>query len=49
MDERNDALTALAAAAGLETIATGNVHYAAPPGRQAGAGAGSYQGPVQPD
>jgi error-prone DNA polymerase len=29
-DERNDALTALAAAAGLDTIATGNVHYAAP-------------------
>jgi len=29
-DERNDALAALAAAAGLDTIATGNVHYAAP-------------------
>jgi len=30
-DERNDALTELAAAAGLATIATSNVHYAAPP------------------
>jgi len=30
-DERNDALTALAEMAGLDTIATGNVHYAAPP------------------
>src|SRR5215469_17947316 len=29
-DERNDALTALARAAGLDTIATSNVHYAAP-------------------
>jgi error-prone DNA polymerase len=29
-DERNDALTALAEMAGLGTIATGNVHYAAP-------------------
>ena len=29
-DERNDALTALAETAGLDTIATGNVHYAAP-------------------
>jgi error-prone DNA polymerase len=29
-DERNDALAALAAAAGVEVIATGNVHYAAP-------------------
>jgi error-prone DNA polymerase len=29
-DERNDALAGLAAAAGLDTIATGNVHYAAP-------------------
>jgi error-prone DNA polymerase len=29
-DERNDALTALAEMAGLDTIATGNVHYAAP-------------------
>ncbi len=30
-DERNNALTELAAAAGLATIATSNVHYAAPP------------------
>ena len=30
-DERNDALAALALQAGLDTIATGNVHYAAPP------------------
>ncbi|MGO9503471.1 MAG: error-prone DNA polymerase [Streptosporangiaceae bacterium] len=29
-DERNDALFALAQAAGVEVIATGNVHYAAP-------------------
>ena len=29
-DERNDALAALAEAAGVDTIATGNVHYAAP-------------------
>jgi error-prone DNA polymerase len=29
-DERNDALAELAAAAGVATIATGNVHYAAP-------------------
>jgi error-prone DNA polymerase len=29
-DERNDALAALAAAAGVGVIATGNVHYAAP-------------------
>ncbi len=29
-DERNDALAALAAAAGVATVATGNVHYAAP-------------------
>jgi error-prone DNA polymerase len=29
-DERNDALAALARAAGLDTIATSNVHYAAP-------------------
>jgi len=30
-DERNDALFALATAAGVEVIATGNVHYATPP------------------
>ena len=30
-DERNDALCVLAEAAGVEVIATGNVHYAAPP------------------
>jgi error-prone DNA polymerase len=29
-DERNDALAALAAGAGVDVIATGNVHYAAP-------------------
>ena len=29
-DERNDVLAALAAAAGVDVIATGNVHYAAP-------------------
>ncbi len=29
-DERNDALAALAAAAGVDVIATGNVHHAAP-------------------
>ncbi len=29
-DERNDALTELAARAGVDTIATGNVHFAAP-------------------
>ncbi len=29
-DERNDALVAVAAAAGVEVIATGNVHYAKP-------------------
>ena len=30
-DERNDALAAIAAASGAPVIATGNVHYAAPP------------------
>ncbi|HEX2355811.1 MAG TPA: error-prone DNA polymerase [Micromonosporaceae bacterium] len=33
-DERNDALAALAAAAGLPTIATNNVHYATPARRR---------------
>ena len=30
-DERNDALAELAAAAGVDVVATGNVHYATPP------------------
>jgi error-prone DNA polymerase len=33
-DERNDALAHLARAAGLPTVATNNVHYAAPSGRR---------------
>ena len=37
-DERNDALFALAAAVGVDSIATGNVHYAAPAQARLGQG-----------
>jgi error-prone DNA polymerase len=37
-DERNDALSALAAQAGLDTIATGNTHYAVPAQARLGQG-----------
>ena len=46
--DRNDALAALAAAAGLPTVATNNVHYATPGAAPAGHRAGRGPGPAQP-
>ena len=46
--ERNDALAALAARAGLPTVATNNVHYATPGAAAAGHRAGRGPGPAQP-